>query len=652
MELEGEATRDLDERAKKLSNSFIQQQFTLRRSAQEVSQKTIEKLLSQHSRVKAPSSTSSKVKGLTLAIREQYLTKMTDVLFDNYTIISSEPTWDHKDIEDCAVDMEYKIFTSTTTYMMYRSALAKQIANIKSCTSAKKLYDSLEIFEPKKAKYETLSDLFRNIKKEQTIRKGYDGDKEDSDNLCQEGNKSSNESNKEAYEGFTPASMLLKRQMSKESDSNSEKSSNNENDTSKVVDSGFTTASKLLNKRNIKSSKEQTSIKFFFKNTQESSTNNFEIEKLIPSSSTGTLPKTQENGSLEDSSNIHCNVPPENSYSILDNFNEQEEKHKEGNSEEETTQNEEESERHKEEEFLEIKKDNSYKSREDSLEEKDENLRISEEHTGNNKHKHKHKKRKVDENYDSKSKRRDKNNLRKDEKAEDVKSKKKNEDVSAFTSRYHFNEKPSTHFDERIKLPEENFEEIYDDINESLEDQEQTLKTNEVISKTNKLMSKTDEFMSRTNDLMSKSNDFMLKTNERKSKINDFNSETIDEYTRSNLSSEFNSQNSKANVSRKKQHKESKKLNLLFGEEEDQFEKPKFRTKEGDGNNGESGNSKVEISPSKPKLNKAEIGTLVVKYLTPAYKENRFKSKDIFKATARNITHALFNKGNVNVLGF
>lgn len=49
----------------------------------------------------------------------------------------------------------------------------------------------------------------------------------------------------------------------------------------------------------------------------------------------------------------------------------------------------------------------------------------------------------------------------------------------------------------------------------------------------------------------------------------------------------------------------------------------------------------------KNKLKKTEIGNLVVKLLTPAYVERRFESRDTFKSTARNISHALIDKGNV-----
>jgi hypothetical protein len=81
---------------------------------QEVSQKTIEKLFSGRSRVTAAASTSSKVKGLTLATREQYLSKIIEVLHDNYKgcVEEEDQTMDKKDVQDCAVEMEYSVFTS------------------------------------------------------------------------------------------------------------------------------------------------------------------------------------------------------------------------------------------------------------------------------------------------------------------------------------------------------------------------------------------------------------------------------------------------------------------------------------------------------------------------------------------------------------
>ncbi|XP_057656384.1 ATP-dependent DNA helicase Q5 isoform X2 [Diorhabda carinulata] len=160
-----------EQQAKKAANDFIKKQFALRKNSQEVSQETVDKLFSAHSRVKAASSTTNKVKGLTLVTREQYVSKLLDVLYENYTKCQEDPTLDKKDVEDCSIDIEYESFTSNTNMTMYRNSLAKKISNIKKLTEDGIVYEKLLTFEPKPSKYETLSDLFRNIKKEQQLKK-------------------------------------------------------------------------------------------------------------------------------------------------------------------------------------------------------------------------------------------------------------------------------------------------------------------------------------------------------------------------------------------------------------------------------------------------------------------------------------------------
>ncbi|KAG5899565.1 hypothetical protein JTB14_022896 [Gonioctena quinquepunctata] len=160
-----------EQEAKKAANDFISKQFALRKSHQEVSQDTVDKLFSKHARVKAAASTSSKVKGLTLATREQYLTRLVDVFYVNYSECQEEPTLDRKDIEDCSIDAEYEIFTINTNMTMYRNSIAKLIANVKKLTCDQIVHEKLLLFEPKPAKHETLSDLFRNITKEQQLKK-------------------------------------------------------------------------------------------------------------------------------------------------------------------------------------------------------------------------------------------------------------------------------------------------------------------------------------------------------------------------------------------------------------------------------------------------------------------------------------------------
>lgn len=123
-----EPTFEREQRAKKQSTDLIQKQFALRRSSQEVSQETIDKLLSKRSRVQAPASTSKKVKGLSVATREMYLNKISEVLWDNYSECSKERNFDRKDVEGCGVAVEYSVFSTTTTMTMYRSTLARLVS--------------------------------------------------------------------------------------------------------------------------------------------------------------------------------------------------------------------------------------------------------------------------------------------------------------------------------------------------------------------------------------------------------------------------------------------------------------------------------------------------------------------------------------------
>jgi hypothetical protein len=100
------------------------------------------------------------------------LSKIIEVLHDNYKgcVEEEDQTMDKKDVQDCAVEMEYSVFTANTTMTMYRNGVAKMISSIKRCTDDKIVYETLLTFTPKPAKYETLGDLFRNIEKEQRQR--------------------------------------------------------------------------------------------------------------------------------------------------------------------------------------------------------------------------------------------------------------------------------------------------------------------------------------------------------------------------------------------------------------------------------------------------------------------------------------------------
>lgn len=78
--------------------------------------------------MQAAASTSKKVKGLTIPTREQYLCKISEVLTENYDECCPVRELDKRDIEDCAIEMEYSVFSSTTTMTIYRSSLAKTVS--------------------------------------------------------------------------------------------------------------------------------------------------------------------------------------------------------------------------------------------------------------------------------------------------------------------------------------------------------------------------------------------------------------------------------------------------------------------------------------------------------------------------------------------
>ncbi|XP_017775468.1 PREDICTED: ATP-dependent DNA helicase Q5 isoform X1 [Nicrophorus vespilloides] len=179
---ECESDGERESKAKKQTDEFIKKQFAIRKNPKEASHNTMDKLLQKNARVLSAASTGSKVKGLSLVNREQYLTKITDTLYDNYIQCATNPLFDRKDVEDCSANLEYGVFSTTTNITMYRSALAKLIAFIKKCTTDGQIHEALATHEVQPAKNETLSDLFRNIKKDQTIRKRKQDNQEPEDN--------------------------------------------------------------------------------------------------------------------------------------------------------------------------------------------------------------------------------------------------------------------------------------------------------------------------------------------------------------------------------------------------------------------------------------------------------------------------------------
>lgn len=100
---------------------------------QVMSNETIDQIFSKRAKVIAASSTSNKVNGLNLVVREQYLTRICEVLWENYSKCCQERVFDSKDVDDCGVDLEYSVFTTNTTVTMYRNAIAKLVWSFSFC---------------------------------------------------------------------------------------------------------------------------------------------------------------------------------------------------------------------------------------------------------------------------------------------------------------------------------------------------------------------------------------------------------------------------------------------------------------------------------------------------------------------------------------
>ncbi|KAK5638551.1 hypothetical protein RI129_012846 [Pyrocoelia pectoralis] len=223
---------EMEQKAKKHSTEIIKKQFALRKNSQEVSQDAINKLFSKRARVIAASATSNKVNGLTLPTREQYLSKLFEVLTDNYRECCMNPEFDEKDLEECAVDLEYSCFTSSTTLTIYRNNCAKMISAIKKKTQEKEIHSALASYVPKPPKNETLSDLFRNIKKQQMANSNSStsSDNEDPTNTKFEGFKSAKQllnDTKKLPKGQTTVTSFFKNEPEKEGGESSPSSKTN-----------------------------------------------------------------------------------------------------------------------------------------------------------------------------------------------------------------------------------------------------------------------------------------------------------------------------------------------------------------------------------------------------------------------------------------
>ncbi|XP_045494589.1 ATP-dependent DNA helicase Q5-like [Colias croceus] len=168
---DGESSR---RRVAEETRSLIMKEFAQRKKSIEKDRKPHDETESaKHSKCKAADSTSTKVNGLIVATRENYLSLLNNALSENLTALKGvdEPTrtLSKNDVEQCAIELEYEAFSNSTVISLYRRALTKLISNVKA--SKDQLYPYLKDFEPKKK--ETLAEFVKEFEKKKRDEKAH-----------------------------------------------------------------------------------------------------------------------------------------------------------------------------------------------------------------------------------------------------------------------------------------------------------------------------------------------------------------------------------------------------------------------------------------------------------------------------------------------
>ncbi|XP_037906175.1 ATP-dependent DNA helicase Q5 [Hermetia illucens] len=151
---DSDSNENVEAQWKKASQLLIEQQFALRRSKNEETDPDKKELAlaEKVSKVKAAQSTTVKVAGLTLALRESYLTMFLDSLRINLAKCTSpefgELRLKNKDYENIAVELEYESFTSNKVLSLYKRAIAKKVSDIKQASMKNVLCEAIKSYQP------------------------------------------------------------------------------------------------------------------------------------------------------------------------------------------------------------------------------------------------------------------------------------------------------------------------------------------------------------------------------------------------------------------------------------------------------------------------------------------------------------------------
>ncbi|XP_041988091.1 ATP-dependent DNA helicase Q5-like [Aricia agestis] len=148
------------------TKSMILKELANRRKIIEQDRKRNDTESTKYSKCKAAESTGKKVNGLTISGREGYLTLLVDALTTNLERMKGIEEPDHHlkkhHIEQCAVELEYEVFSASTVISLYRRGMSKLISAIKGCTDS--LYPKLKEFKPMKEN-QTLAEFVHDFEK-------------------------------------------------------------------------------------------------------------------------------------------------------------------------------------------------------------------------------------------------------------------------------------------------------------------------------------------------------------------------------------------------------------------------------------------------------------------------------------------------------
>ncbi|ODN03573.1 ATP-dependent DNA helicase Q5 [Orchesella cincta] len=128
----------MEKKAKSALSTLIQKEFAKRRGSCEgefVSAASLfDKELEKTARVRSASATSTKIAGLTIQAREHHLNSLIECLEKNYKKATDllgdavNKNMTNADIRDCAVELEYSIFSTKTVVTMYRRGIIVSVS--------------------------------------------------------------------------------------------------------------------------------------------------------------------------------------------------------------------------------------------------------------------------------------------------------------------------------------------------------------------------------------------------------------------------------------------------------------------------------------------------------------------------------------------